>query len=142
MYEIAKNEDTSSIKCPLGQYILINLKNITATCKFCYIYILVVMNISQFVHKRAIQYIYSILIVLYVAKECIYQRIAVRTLFNEYSIFVLASIPIFWYLSGHSIGTILNRFIQVILYLASGFSISLLVVEVRDNNNFFSSMLF
>ena len=107
LYERAQNADLDSQKCPLESYILINLGSIFSIYAFCCLFMLLVTNIFQFVHRKHIQYIYNLLLAVYIIKECIYQNLSTVKILNEYTVIVLFSFFIFWYINEHKLGVMI-----------------------------------
>ena len=140
--KVSQQNSLTGHKCPLDSYLLISLRNISISYMFSCIYMLVVINMFQFSNRKLVQHIYNLLIMIYIAKEYVYQNLALQKLINEYTIILFLSVHVLWYISRHNLGILIYRFSQVIFYIVAFVGMSIMISQIRDNNNFFLSMFF
>ena len=102
---------TTDNKCPIGSYIVINLKNIMIIYLLDFVAYLLLTNIHQFVNRRRVHYFVIVILSAWTFMKCYFQTITSYRASNEYIIVLILSIIVFSLINKHNIGFIAYRFI-------------------------------
>ena len=114
-----------------------------ATFNFGYVLIfLLTINMYQFRHRKLVQYIFTILTLVYTMIETFYQGLNGIYIGGEFSIMMLLSMIVFKFITKHNSVVLIQRSIQVLFYLVMMVLISILNGKVRDTRDFYSTILY
>ena len=103
---------------------------------------LLFINMYQFARRKIIQLILITLLTLFIIYKCIFQNMSYYRVLNPYLIILILVVCVTGMNHRHNFSVLAFRSLQVLIYLIIIMIVIILNLGIKENGNFYSSMLF